>query len=187
MRVSKKVSIVSTAPVANDLASVQSAASALFARIIAESPDAARAVALQSIMRPARVARTARTASPEMSEADRAVVASNMRAGFRQDIFRELIRRGPGEYTSNELADATGIALYRVRGDLQTIANRLNDTEKFPGIGYKLSFIEGKRGNEQKVVFVSTAPKPRAKAKGKALAVVANAAPVAPTSESEGE
>jgi hypothetical protein len=184
-KTSKNVSIVSTVSPSNDFASVQNAASELFARIIATNPDAARAVALQSVIRPARTARTARVASPEMSEADRAVAAANMSAGFRQTLFRELLRRGEGEYSTNELSESTGIALYRVRGDLQTIANRLADTEKFPGIGYRVSFIEGKRGLEQRVRFVSLAPKPR-KAKGKAVAIVANSAPVAP-SENEGE
>jgi hypothetical protein len=184
MRKISKTVVVSPAPVANDLASVQSAASALFARIISESPDAARAVALQSIMRTPRTSRTARVSSPEMSEADRAVNAANMSAGFRQTLFRALLAKGPGEYTTNELANDTGIALYRVRGDLQTIANRLADVEKFPGIGYRLSFVEGKRGLEQTVRFVSLAPKAR-KAKGKAVAVIAPAP--APASESEGE
>jgi hypothetical protein len=183
-KASKNVSIVSTATPSNDLASVQNAANALFAQIIATNPDAARAVALQSILRPART-RTARVASPEMSEADRAVAAANMSAGFRQTLFRELLRRGEGEYSTNELSEATGIALYRVRGDLQTIANRLADTEKFPGIGYRVSFVEGKRGLEQRVRFVSLAPKAR-KAKSKAVAIVANAAPVA-ADETKGE
>ena len=183
-RISKKVSTAVSTVVSSDLASVQNAASALFARIINENPDAARAVALQSVLRPMRT-RTARVATTEMSEADRAVAAANMSAGFRQTLFRELLRRGPGDYTTNELADSTGIALYRVRGDLQTIANRLADVEKFPGIGYRLSFVEGKRGLDQTVHFVSLAPKAR-KAKGKAVAVIAPApAPVASESEAE--
>jgi hypothetical protein len=182
-KISKNVATVS-ANVSPSLASVQNEAQALLTRIISENPDAARAVALQSIMR-SRTARTARVASPEMSEADRAVAAANMSAGFRQTLFRALLAKGPGDYTTNELATDTGIALYRVRGDLQTIANRLADVEKFPGIGYRLSFVEGKRGLEQTVRFVSLAPKPR-KAKGKAVAIVAPA-PIAPTSESEGE
>jgi hypothetical protein len=185
MRVSKKVSIVSPSLVSPSLASVQNEAQALLARIVSENPDAARAIALQSILR-TRTARTARVASPEMSEADRAVAAANMSAGFRQTLFRALLAAGPGDYTTNELAEATGIALYRVRGDLQTIANRLADTEKFPGIGYRLSFVEGKRGLEQTVRFVSLAPKAR-KAKGKAVAIVANAAPAPAQSETEGE
>jgi hypothetical protein len=180
-KISKIVATVSPANVS--LASVQNEAQALLARIVSENPDAARAIALQSILRPARTARGARVASPEMSEADRAVAAANMSAGFRQTLFRALLAAGPGDYTTNELAEATGIALYRVRGDLQTIANRLADTEKFPGIGYRLSFVEGKRGLEQTVRFVSLAPKPR-KAKGKAVAIVA---PAPVQSENEGE
>lgn len=182
-KVSKIVATVSPANVSPSLASVQNEAQALLARIVSENPDAARAVALQSILR-TRTARTARVASPEMSEADRAVAAANMSAGFRQTLFRALLAKGPGDYTTNELAADTGIALYRVRGDLQTIANRLADVEKFPGIGYRLSFVEGKRGLEQTVRFVSLAPKPR-KAKGKAVAIVAPAQN-APT-ENEGE
>jgi hypothetical protein len=161
---------VAISPAKPALANVQDAASALFARIISENPDAARAVALQSVIR-GRATRTSRVAPSQMSEADRAVAAANMSAGFRQTLFRALLAKGPGKYTTGELSEATGIALYRVRGDLQTIANRLADTEKFPGIGYRLSFIEGKRGLEQSVVFTSLAPKPR-KAKGKALAVI---------------
>jgi hypothetical protein len=179
-KISKIVATVSPANVS--LASVQNEAQALLTRIISENPDAARAVALQSIMR-TRTARTARVASPEMSEADRAVSAANMSAGFRQTLFRALLAKGPGEYSTSVLAADTGIALYRVRGDLQTIANRLADVEKFPGIGYRLSFVEGKRGLEQTVRFVSLAPKAR-KAKGKAVAIVA---PAPVQSENEGE
>jgi hypothetical protein len=167
--------VVSSAPT---VANVQADAAALFARIVSENPDAARAIALQSVIRPGRVARS-RAVTTEMSEADRAVAAANMSAGFRQTLFRALIAKGPGTYTTSELSADTGIALYRVRGDLQTIANRLADVEKFPGIGYRLAFIEGKRGLEQSVMFTSLAPKPKKAKAAKGRALVPHVAPVA--------
>jgi hypothetical protein len=122
-----------------------------------------------------------------MSEADRAVAAANMSAGFRQTQFRALIdmlgTRNRAEFSVAEIAEKTGIAPYRVRADLQTIANRLADIEKFPGIGYRLAFLESKRGIEQSVVFAREHAKPVAPARrSKAVSVV----PVAPV-PSEGE
>jgi hypothetical protein len=164
---SKTVALVS--PVA--LVSARDALTALIAR----SPDAAQAIALASVTRTARTPRV--SADEPISEADRAVRAAGMSAGFRQTLFRDLIARGAGTYSTQELSASTGIALYRVRADLQTIANRLADTEKFPGIGYALSFIEGKHGLEQHVRFAVVKPvaKARKASKSRAVAVVAPA------------
>jgi hypothetical protein len=164
---SKSVALVS--PVS--LVSARDALTALIAR----SPEAAQAIALASVTRPVRNSRV--SADEPISEADRAVRAAGMSAGFRQTLFRDLIARGAGTYSTQELSASTGIALYRVRADLQTIANRLADSEKFPGIGYALSFVEGKRGLEQHVRFaVVKAPvKARKASKSKAVAIVAPA------------
>jgi hypothetical protein len=160
---------VATAPVADTapvapvvsvpaLATAQTDLSSLIARIVEGNPEAAKALALASLMRPVAVrgSRSAKVSAP-VSEADRAVAAANMSAGFRQTIFRALLS-ALGDETEmlisvSEIAERTSIAAYRVRADLQTIANRLADFEKFPGIGYRVAFVEGKRGTEQTVRF----------------------------------
>ena len=184
MRKTVKTTALVSAP--TSVATATADVSALIARIVESSPEAAKALALSSLMRPTR-SRVARNVAP-VTEADRAVAAANMSAGFRQTIFRTLIamlgEKPHVDLTVAEISEKAQIATYRVRADLQTIANRLADFEKFPGIGYSVVFSENKRGLDQTVRFSRIAQKPKkAPAKSKALAVVQPT--VAPATEGE--
>jgi hypothetical protein len=183
MRKTVKTTALVSAP--TSVATATADVSALIARIVESSPEAAKALALSSLMRPSRT-RVARNAQP-VTEADRAVAAANMSAGFRQTIFRTLIAmlgdKPHADFTVAEISEKAQIATYRVRADLQTIANRLSDFEKFPGIGYSVVFSENKRGLDQTVRFSRIAAKPKRAAKGKALTVVQPT--VAPATEGE--
>jgi hypothetical protein len=92
-----------------------------------------------------------------LSEADRAVKAANMSVGDRQRIFRALLARGNGEHLASDIAADVGLPMYRVRGDLQTVCNRVNDVELFPNIGYSMYLIGKEKGGILRVVFAKNA------------------------------
>jgi hypothetical protein len=180
------LSTVAPAPSLNDVA-------AQFAAFVASNPDAQKALAMQMLLAPARATRGARSASvAPQSEADRACECAHFVSGNRKNLLTTCISllgdKQEVRITEKALSDATGLASYRVRPDMQTVQDRLADTDnlaQFPRIrecGYTVRLAQEVRGTAREYVFarvapVATAPvarKPR-KAKGKAIAVVAPA------------
>ena len=178
-KVSSKAIAAATAP--QSLADV----TAQFAAFVANNPDAQKALAMQMLLSPARATRGARKVAAPQSEADRACDCAHFVSGNRRDLLSACIvligDKNEVRITEKQLCDATGLASYRVRPDMQTVQDRLNDTDnlaQFPRIretGYKVRLAQEVRGTAREYIFSRVSPvaprKPRAK--GKALVPVA--------------
>jgi hypothetical protein len=177
-KVSSKAIAAATAP--QSLADV----TAQFAAFVANNPDAQKALAMQMLLSPARATRGARkSVSAPQTEADRACECAHFVSGNRRDLLIACIdmlgvSRDEMRISEKALCDATGLASYRVRPDMQTVQDRLNDTDnlaQFPRIrecGYKVRLAQEVRGTPREYIFsrVSSATAPRKpRAKGKAL------------------
>jgi hypothetical protein len=164
---------------------------AQYAEFVANNPDAQKALALASLLQPARAVRGARsTVSVAETEADRACRCAHFVSGNRRNLLSNCIAMlgdaAEVRITEKALSDATGLASYRVRPDMQTVQDRLNDTDnvaQFPNIrevGYKVHLAKEVRGVAREYVFSRVAHKAVApvarKAKGKAVAPVAHKA-----------
>jgi hypothetical protein len=159
---------------------------AQFFAYVASNPDAQKALAMQNLLSPARATRGARKVSAPQSEADRACECAHFVSGNRKDLLSACIaligEKAEVRISEKALSDATGLASYRVRPDMQTVKDRLSDFDnpKFPRvreIGYSVRFAEELRGSPREYIFSRTvaptvAPRKPRKAKGKAVAVV---------------
>ena len=156
-KVSSKAIAAATAP--QSLADV----TAQFAAFVANNPDAQKALAMQMLLSPARATRGARKVAAPQSEADRACDCAHFVSGNRRDLLSACIvligDKNEVRITEKQLCDATGLASYRVRPDMQTVQDRLNDTDnlaQFPRIretGYKVRLARGNGGNTREYVL----------------------------------
>jgi hypothetical protein len=161
---------------------------AQFFAYVASNPDAQKALAMQNLLSPARATRGARKPSAPQSEADRACECAHFVSGNRKDLLSACIaligNKAEVRITEKQLSDATGLAPYRVRPDMQTVKDRLSDTDnlsQFPRIrecGYTVRFAAETRGTPREYIFsrnAPIAPKAPRKAVGKAVTVVSPA------------
>jgi hypothetical protein len=187
-KVSSKAIAAATAP--QSLADV----TAQFAAFVANNPDAQKALAMQMLLSPARATRGARKVSAPQSEADRACDCAHFVSGNRRDLLTACIdmlgvSRDEMRISEKALCDATGLASYRVRPDMQTVQDRLNDTDnlaQFPRIrecGYKVRLAQEVRGTAREYIFSRVSPVAPRKPRTKGKAIV----PVAPAHKGEGE
>jgi hypothetical protein len=162
---------------------------AQFFAYVASNPDAQKALAMQNLLVGPRTTRGARKPSVPQTEADRACECAHFVSGNRRNLLTACIdmlgvSRDEMRISEKALCDATGLASYRVRPDMQTVQDRLNDTDnlsQFPRIrecGYKVRLAQEVRGTAREYIFsrVSPATAPRKpRAKGKAIVPVAPA------------
>ena len=141
--------------------------------------------------------RTTRNASSPENEMQRACRCAGFESGNRSKLLTACIvalgEKNEVTLAEADLMSATSLPSYRVRADMQTVQDRLNDTDnvaQFPAIrecGYKVHLKAETRGVARSYVFSRIAPvapaKGKGKAKGKAIAPIAP--PVANESESD--
>ena len=156
--------------------------------------DPALAIALAAQMLGGSKSRVSRgNASPE-TEAERACRCAHFVSGNRNKLLTACIaalgEKGSVTIGEADLMSATSLPSYRVRADMQTVQDRLNDTDntaQFPLIreaGYSVRLAAETRGVARSYVFSRNAPLAPAKGKGKAKGkVIAPVAPVAEGSE----
>lgn len=161
---------------------------------VALANDPALALALAArVLGGAKNVRGARSTSPE-TETERACRCAHFVSGNRNKLLSACIvalgDKNECSITEADLMSATSLPSYRVRADMQTVQDRLNDTDntaQFPLIretGYSVRLAAETRGVARSYVFSRSVAKvaPRkGKAKGKAIV------PVAPATESEGK
>ena len=166
---------------------------------IALQADPALALALASrVLGGGKVARNSRATGAVETENERACRCAHFVSGNRRNLLTACIAalgdKNEISLTEEYLSAAVSLPSYRVRADMQTVQDRLNDTgnvAQFPlirEVGYSLRLANETRGVARSYVFSRVAPvapakgKGKAKAKGKAIAPVAPA-PVADSSE----
>lgn len=131
---------------------------------IALQADPALALALASrVLGGARTTRTTRGASPVETETQRACRCAGFVSGNRSKLLTACVNalgdKREITITEPELMSAASLPSYRVRADMQTVQDRLNDTDnvsQFPFIrecGYKVHLAAETRGVARSYVF----------------------------------
>lgn len=166
---------------------------------VALANDPALALALASrVLGGNKVVRNSRATGAVETENERACRCAHFVSGNRRNLLTACIAalgdKNEISLTEEYLSAAVSLPSYRVRADMQTVQDRLNDTgntAQFPliaQVGYSLRLANETRGVARSYVFSRVAPvapaKGKGKAKGKAIAKVAPA-PVAPANEGE--
>ena len=141
--------------------------------------------------------RTTRNVSATETETQRACRCAGFVSGNRSKLLIALVNalgeKNEITITEPDLMSVTSLPSYRVRADMQTVQDRLNDTDnvaQFPFIreaGYKVHLKAETRGVARSYVFSRIAPVAPAKGKGKAKGKAIALAPVVAPANNEGD
>lgn len=164
----KNVLVTTVSPIALSNEEINSRLAAL----VASDPNLAIAIATRALTVPVPKSRASGSASTQETETERACRCAGFTSGNRSKLLTACIvilgNENEAHISEDSLRKATNLPSFRVRADMQTVQDRINDRTsaglaKFPlipAIGYNLCLATEGRGADREYKFSRAVPVP---------------------------